>query len=201
MERKIVIATMNDHKVREIKSLIGDRYNVLTQDYFSIPSVPETGTTFEENALIKANQVAEKTDLLTLADDSGLEVDLLNGEPGIYSSRYAGPNATDDENNQKLIKELESYKGEKMTARFHSVIAIVEPSQNKQRIFHGTWEGRIKLDQKGKNGFGYDPLFYIDDLGATAAELTELQKNRLSHRASAMRAAINYLVRKTEYIK
>ena len=88
-----------------------------------------------------------------------------------------------------------------MTARFHSVIAIVEPSQNKQRIFHGTWEGRIKLDQKGKNGFGYDPLFYIDDLGATAAELTELQKNRLSHRASAMRAAINYLVRKTEYIK
>ncbi len=201
MERKIVIATMNDHKVREIKSLIGDRYNVLTQDYFSIPSAPETGTTFEENALIKANQVAEKTDLLTLADDSGLEVDLLNGEPGIYSSRYAGPNATDDENNQKLIKELEIYKGEKMTARFHSVIAIVEPSQNKQRIFHGTWEGRIKLDQKGKNGFGYDPLFYIDDLGATAAELTELQKNRLSHRASAMRAAINYLVRKTEYVK
>tara|TARA_B100001996_G_scaffold196426_1_gene150496 strand:- start:255 stop:860 length:606 start_codon:yes stop_codon:yes gene_type:complete len=201
MERKIVIATMNDHKAREIKSLIGDHYNVLTQDYFSIPAVPETGKTFEENALIKANHVAEKTDLLTLADDSGLEVDLLNGEPGIYSSRYAGPNATDDENNQRLIKELERYKCEKMTARFHSVIAIVEPSQNKKRIFHGTWEGRIMLEQKGNNGFGYDPLFYIDDLGATAGELTESQKNRLSHRAIAMRAATNYLVSKTEYIK
>ena len=106
MERKIVIATMNAHKAREIKSLIGDRYNVLTQDYFSISSVPETGMTFEENALIKANHVAEKTDLLTLADDSGLEVDLLNGEPGIYSARYAGANATDDDNNQRLIKEI-----------------------------------------------------------------------------------------------
>jgi len=201
MERKIVIATLNDHKAREIKSLIGDRYNVLTQDYFSIPSIPETGETFEENALIKANHVAEKTDLLTLADDSGLEVDLLNGEPGIYSARYAGPNATDDENNQKLIKELERYKGKKMTARFHSVIAIVEPSQNKRRIFHGTWEGRIKLDQKGKNGFGYDPLFYIDDLGATAAELTDSKKNKLSHRARAMTEATKYLVRKTEYVK
>ena len=201
MERKIVIATMNVHKAREIKSLIGDRYNVLTQDYFSIPSIPETGETFEENALIKANHVAEKTDLLTLADDSGLEVDLLNGEPGIYSARYAGPNATDDENNQKLIKELERYKGKKMTARFHSVIAIVEPSENKRRIFHGTWEGRIKLDQKGKNGFGYDPLFYIDDLGATAAELTDSQKNKLSHRARAMTEATKYLVRKTEYVK
>ena len=135
MERKIVIATMNVHKAREIKSLIGDRYNVLTQDYFSISSVPETGMTFEENALIKANHVAEKTDLLTLADDSGLEVDLLNGEPGIYSARYAGANATDDDNNQRLIKELKKYKGERMTARFHSVIAIVEPSKNKQRIF------------------------------------------------------------------
>ena len=197
MERKIVIATMNAHKAREIKSLIGDRYNVLTQDYFSISSAPETGKTFEENALIKAKHVAEKTDLLTLADDSGLEVDLLNGEPGIYSARYAGANATDDDNNQRLIKELKKYKGEIMTARFHSVIAIVERSKNQQRIFHGTWEGRIKLDQKGENGFGYDPLFYIDDLGVTAAELSDAQKNKLSHRANAMRAATNYLVRKT----
>ena len=197
MERKIVIATMNVHKAREIKSLIGDRYTVLTQDYFSIPSVPETGKTFEENALIKANHVAEKTDLLTLADDSGLEVDLLNGEPGIYSARYAGANATDDDNNKRLIKELKKYKGERITARFHSVIAIVEPSEYKQRIFHGTWEGRIKLEQKGKNGFGYDPHFYIDDLGVTAAELSDAQKNKLSHRANAMRAATNYLVRKT----
>tara|TARA_B100001540_G_scaffold304946_1_gene315268 strand:+ start:436 stop:1029 length:594 start_codon:yes stop_codon:yes gene_type:complete len=195
MERKIVIATMNAHKAREIKSLIGDHYNVVTQDYFSIPSVPETGKTFEENALIKANHVAKKTNLLTLGDDSGLEVDLLNGEPGVFSARYAGPNATDDDNNQRLIKELDKFKGEKMKARFHSVIAIVDPFENKRKIFHGTWEGRIKLDQKGDNGFGYDPLFYIDDLGVTAAELSEEQKNQLSHRANAMRAVTNYLVR------
>jgi|TARA_B100001741_G_scaffold288122_1_gene266094 XTP/dITP diphosphohydrolase len=195
MERKIVIATMNVHKAREIKSLIGDHYNVVTQDYFSIPSVPETGKTFEENALIKANHVAKKTNLLTLGDDSGLEVDLLNGEPGVFSARYAGPNATDDDNNQRLIKELDKFKGEKMKARFHSVIAIVDPFENKRKIFHGTWEGRIKLDQKGDNGFGYDPLFYIDDLGVTAAELSEEQKNQLSHRANAMRAVTNYLVR------
>ena len=197
MERKIVIATMNAHKAREIKSLIGDHYNVLTQDYFSISSAPETGKTFEENALIKAKHVAEKTDLLTLADDSGLEVDLLNGEPGIYSARYAGASATDEDNNQKLIKELKKYKGEKMIARFHSVIAIVEPFENKQRIFHGTWEGSIKLDHKGKNGFGYDPHFYIDDLGVTAAELSDAQKNKLSHRANAMKAVTDYLIRKT----
>ena len=195
MERKIVIATMNVHKAREVKSLIGDHYNVVTQDYFSIPSVPETGKTFEENALIKANHVAKKTNLLTLGDDSGLEVDLLNGEPGVFSARYAGPNATDDDNNQRLIKELDKFKGEKMKARFHSVIAIVDPFENKRKIFHGTWEGRIKLDQKGDNGFGYDPLFYIDDLGVTAAELSEEQKNQLSHRANAMRAVTNYLVR------
>ncbi len=196
MERKIVIATMNDHKAREIKSLIGDHYNVLTQDYFSIPSVPETGETFEENALIKANHVAEKTHLLTLADDSGLEVDLLNGDPGIYSARYAGPNATDGDNNLKLIKELERYKGEKITARFHSVIAIVDPSKNKQKTFHGIWEGRIKLELNGENGFGYDPLFYLEDIGVTAAELSDSEKNKLSHRGNAMRAATNYLRRK-----
>ena len=104
MKRKIVIATMNNHKVSEIKALIGDCYDVVTQGEFSIPSVPETGKSFEENALIKANAVAKKTNLLTLADDSGLEVDLLGGNPGIYSARYAGPNSSDDENNKKLIE-------------------------------------------------------------------------------------------------
>ena len=187
MERKIVIATMNVHKAREIKSLIGDRYSVLTQDYFSIPSVPETGKTFEENALIKANHVAEKTDLLTLADDSGLEVDLLNGEPGIYSARYAGANATDDDNNQRLIKELKKYKGEKITARFHSVIAIVEPSENKQRFFHGTWEGRIKLDQKGENGFGYDPIFIPLNKKITFGQMNPKEKYKIDHRIKAFK--------------
>ena len=201
MKRKIVIATMNNHKVSEIKALIGDCYDVMTQDAFSIPSVPETGKSFEENALIKANVVAKKTNLLTLADDSGLEVDLLGGNPGIYSARYAGPNSSDDENNKKLIEELDKYKGQKILARFHSVIALVDPSADAPKIFHGTWEGRIIFDQKGNHGFGYDPLFYIDEHKCTAAELSQQEKNILSHRAKAMKSLCDYLAEYTRNIK
>ena len=201
MKRKIVIATMNNHKVSEIKALIGDCYDVMTQDAFSIPSVPETGKSFEENALIKANVVAKKTNLLTLADDSGLEVDLLGGNPGIYSARYAGPDSSDDENNKKLIEELDKYKGQKILARFHSVIALVDPSADAPKIFHGTWEGRIIFNQKGKHGFGYDPLFYIDEHKCTAAELSQQEKNILSHRAKAMKSLCDYLAEYTRNIK
>ena len=201
MKRKIVIATMNNHKVSEIKALIGDCYDVMTQDAFSIPSVPETGKSFEENALIKANVVAKKTNLLTLADDSGLEVDLLGGNPGIYSARYAGPNSSDNENNKKLIEELDKYKGQKILARFHSVIALVDPSSDAPKIFHGTWEGRIIFDQKGNHGFGYDPLFYIDEHKCTAAELSQQEKNILSHRAKAMKSLCDYLAEYTRNIK
>jgi|TARA_B100001996_G_scaffold69221_1_gene50559 XTP/dITP diphosphohydrolase len=201
MKRKIVIATMNNHKVSEIKALIGDCYDVMTQDAFSIPSVPETGKSFEENALIKANVVAKKTNLLTLADDSGLEVDLLGGNPGIYSARYAGPNSSDNENNKKLIEELDKYKGQKILARFHSVIALVDPSADAPKIFHGTWEGRIIFDQKGNHGFGYDPLFYIDEHKCTAAELSQQEKNILSHRAKAMKSLCDYLAEYTRNIK
>ena len=193
MNRKIVIATMNNHKVSEIKALIGDCYDVMTQGAFSIPSVPETGSSFEENALIKANAVAKKTNLLTLADDSGLEVDLLGGNPGIYSARYAGPNSSDDENNKKLIDELDKYKDQKILARFHSVIALVDPSTDASKIFHGIWEGRITFNQKGNHGFGYDPLFYIDEHKCTAAELTQQEKNIHSHRAKAMKSLCDYL--------
>ena len=201
MKRKIVIATMNNHKVSEIKALIGDCYDVMTQGAFSIRSVPETGSTFEENALIKANAVAKKTNLLTLADDSGLEVDLLGGNPGIYSARYAGPNSSDDENNKKLIEELDKYKDQKILARFHSVIALVDPSTDASKIFHGIWEGRITFDQKGNHGFGYDPLFYIDEHKCTAAELTQQEKNIHSHRAKAMKALCDYLAECPRKIK
>lgn len=197
MKRKIVIATMNDHKASEIRALIGDRYDVMTQSSFSIPSVPETGKTFEENALIKADEVSQKTSLLTLADDSGLEVDLLQGNPGVYSARYAGPNATDAENNKKLLAELEAFKDERISARFQSVIALVDPVDGSKNIFHGTWEGRIILQPRGKNGFGYDPLFYIEDLESTAGELNQAEKNKLSHRAIAMRKVTDYLIKKT----
>ena len=197
MKRKIVIATMNDHKASEIRSLIGDHYEVMTQSEFSIPSVPETGTTFEENALIKADEVSQKTGLLTLADDSGLEVDLLQGNPGVYSARYAGPNATDAENNKKLLMELEEFKDEKISARFQSVIVLIDPLDGSKNIFHGSWEGQIIFNPRGKNGFGYDPLFYIEKLERTAAELTQNEKNKLSHRARAMRKVTDYLTKKT----
>ena len=193
MKRKIVIATMNDHKASEIRALIGDHYEVLTQRRLSIPSVPETGTSFEENALIKASEVSEKTGLLTLADDSGLEVDLLDGKPGVYSAIFAGPSATDSENNKRLLKELDKFKDVKITARFQSVIVLVDPLDGSKNFFHGTWEGRITHNPRGKNGFGYDPLFYIESLESTAAELNQTEKNKLSHRARAMRKATNYL--------
>ena len=196
MKSKIVIATMNEHKAREIRALIGDRYDVMTQASFSIPSVPETGETFEENALIKANEVSRKTGLMTLADDSGLEVDLLDGKPGVYSARYAGPNATDAENNKRLLADLERFKSQKIMARFQSVIALIDPLDGSKNIFHGSWEGRIIFEPKGKNGFGYDPLFYLDELESTAGELNQAEKNKLSHRASAMRKVTDYLVKK-----
>ena len=196
MKSKIVIATMNEHKAREIRALIGDRYDVMTQASFSIPSVPETGETFEENALIKANEVSRKTGLLTLADDSGLEVDLLDGKPGVYSARYAGPNATDAENNKRLLADLERFKSQKIMARFQSVIALIDPLNGSKNIFHGSWEGRIIFEPRGKNGFGYDPLFYLDELESTAGELNQTEKNKLSHRARAMRKVTEYLVKK-----
>ena len=201
MKSKIVIATMNEHKAREIRALIGDRYDVMTQASFSIPSVPETGETFEENALIKANEVSRKTGLMTLADDSGLEVDLLDGKPGVYSARYAGPNATDAENNKRLLADLERFKSQKIMARFQSVIALIDPLDGSKNVFHGSWEGRIIFEPTGKNGFGYDPLFYLDELESTAGELNQTEKNKLSHRASAMRKVTDYLVKKALEIK
>ena len=126
---------------------------------------------------------------------------MLGGNPGIYSARYAGPNSSDDENNKKLIEELDKYKGQKIRARFHSVIALVDPSDDDPKIFHGKWEGRIIFDQKGNHGFGYDPLFYIDEHKCTAAELPQQEKNIFSHRAKAMKSLCDYLVECTRKIK
>ena len=193
MKRKIVIATMNDHKASEIRALIGDRYDVMTQSSFSIPSVPETGKTFEENALIKADEVSQKTGLLTLADDSGLEVDLLQGNPGVYSARYAGPNATDAENNKKLLAELEEFKDEKITARFQSVIVLIDPVDGSKNIFHGSWEGQIIFNPRGKNGFGYDPIFIPKNKIKTFGEMKPFQKYQLDHRSDAFKKLKKFL--------
>ena len=149
------------------------------------PEVIEDGQTFEENALIKARAIAQHTGRITIADDSGLEVDYLNGAPGIYSARFAGEDADDDKNNQKLLKDLENVPEEKRGAQFTCVIAIVSPSGD-ERTVKGSYPGCIIEEYRGKAGFGYDPIFLDRVSGLTYSEMTAEQKNRISHRAQAI---------------
>jgi XTP/dITP diphosphohydrolase len=150
--------------------------------------VPETGATFTENARIKASAYAEASGVLTLADDSGLEVDALGGAPGVYSSRYAGPGASDEDRYRKLLAELGGTPDEARTARFRCVVAVAAPGGD-VRTAEGACEGRIGRAPRGENGFGYDPVFIVEGRGQTMAELTAGEKNALSHRARALEAA------------
>jgi len=189
-ERILVIATSNKGKVKEIKELLKDLpITVKTlEDFKNIEPPEETGNSFFENALIKARYYAEKTGYPCLADDSGLVVDALGGAPGIYSSRFAGENATDEKNNEKLLKELEGVPMEKRTARFVCVIVVADDRGNFVKA-EGTWEGKIAFSPRGKHGFGYDPLFLVKeyDYEKTSAELPPEEKNKLSHRARALK--------------
>ena len=162
--------------------------------------VEETGTTFEENAAIKARAFAAASGLMALADDSGLEVDALGGEPGVMSARYAGSNASDEDRVRYLLSKLEGIEWNRRGARFRSVIAVAQPAQTEEAIelfaletFEGTCEGVIALSPKGAGGFGYDPVFYIPSLRKLMAELTMEEKNSISHRGSAARKAVEYL--------
>lgn len=184
---KLVLATRNAHKVSELKQLLkGEAIQVLSLDDFAeFPEVVEDGTTFRENALKKAREVCQATGLPALADDSGLEVDLLNGAPGVYSARFSGPNATNAENNRKLLELLKPYPElEERSARFKSVIALVLPD-GREKVVEGSAEGYILSDLRGTEGFGYDPLFYVPEYDATFAELPMEVKNRISHRGKA----------------
>ena len=186
----LVIATRNRGKAAEIAVLLQDfEVNVLTMDSFpEIGEIPETGLTFEENALIKARTVARQTGLIALADDSGLEVDALAGAPGVYSARFSGPNATDASNNALLLSKLEGVPWVKRGARFVSVIAVHAPFRGgRELLSRGTWSGRIATRPQGENGFGYDPVFQDDVAGLTAAQLESEEKNKRSHRAMALR--------------
>lgn len=187
---ELVIATKNQGKAAEIAALL-QHFNVQvrTMDAFpEIGEIPETGSTFEENALIKARTVARMTGMIALADDSGLEVDALGGAPGVYSARFSGPEATDETNNALLLSRLEGVPREARGARFVSVIAVHAPvSGGKELLARGTWSGRVALEPRGRNGFGYDPLFVDHELGLTAAQLEPAQKNARSHRAAALR--------------
>ncbi|RKX60500.1 MAG: non-canonical purine NTP pyrophosphatase [Thermodesulfobacteriota bacterium] len=192
----LLIASSNKGKIREISDILKN-FNLeikTLEDFPEIKSPEETGKSFFENAFLKAKYYAEKTGLLCLADDSGLEVEALNGAPGIYSSRFAGPSATDEENNKKLLKELKDVPLEKRKARFVCVIIVYHPS-GKYIKTEGIWEGKIALEPKGDKGFGYDPLFLVPEYNfkKTVAELSLEEKNKLSHRARALKKLLKIL--------
>ncbi|MDO8683209.1 MAG: XTP/dITP diphosphatase [Armatimonadota bacterium] len=189
--KTLVIATTNPGKVKEISRLLaGLSLNILSlADFPAIPQVEETGSTFTENAIIKARHAAKYTGEMSLADDSGLEVDALDGKPGIQSSRFAGPGATDAQRNKLLLSLLKDTPDEKRTARFHCVVAIASPSGETQ-IFDGVCEGLITREPRGAHGFGYDPVFFVPEYGKTMAELPPEVKNEISHRAKAVKASL-----------
>ncbi len=185
----LLVATHNPGKVREYARLLRDLPVRLTflDEVGITEAVPETGATFEENAVLKARAYARRTGLLTLADDSGLEVDALGGAPGVHSARYAGPNATDMDRIRKLLDALAGVPLERRTARFRCVIAVATP-EGEVITAEGTVEGYIAEAPRGSHGFGYDPIFYLPERDRTMAELPPEEKNRLSHRARAAEA-------------
>ena len=194
---KIVLASGNKGKLKEFQQIFSGRnINVLPQSHFRIDDAEETGLTFVENAIIKARHAAKRSGLPSLADDSGLEVDALRGKPGIYSARYAGPDATDADNNTKLLQALSKMPVEERTARFHCVLVLMRHAEDPTpMIFHGQWEGLILQEPIGANGFGYDPLFYALDQKCGSAELAPELKNKVSHRGKAVEKLIAALVR------
>lgn len=191
---QLVLATRNKDKIREIKSLLGELpVTIMTcEDFLEFPDIEETGETLEENAILKARGIAEFTGMAALADDSGLEVEALGGAPGVYSSRYAGPGCTYDDNNRKLLIELEGVPKEKRAARFRTVIAIAW-DENKVETVEGTVDGFIGEQKTGRDGFGYDPVFFYPPTGKTFAEMTLDEKNKVSHRGRALIKALELL--------
>ena len=194
MVKKIIFATGNQNKMREIREIMGNLpVEILSMKEAGIKAdITEDGATFEENAAIKAKAVAEllpeqDRDTIVLADDSGLEIDALNGEPGIYSARYMGEDTSYRIKNANLIERLEGVPDEKRTARFVCAIAAAFPDGTVKTV-RKTMECRIGYEEKGENGFGYDPIFYLPEYGCTSAELSMEEKNKISHRGKALRA-------------
>ena len=185
----IVLASNNAGKVREISQLLaGAQIRVVPQGAHGVPEVEETGLTFVENAILKARHAARHSGLAAIADDSGLEVDALHGAPGIYSARYAGAGASDQDNLVKLLHDLDDLPDEARTARFQCVLVYLRHADDPTPLIcQGTWEGRILTAPRGTNGFGYDPVFFVPTEGCSAAELDPTTKNRLSHRGQALR--------------
>lgn len=185
---QIVLASNNQGKVREIGQMLAElELEVVPQSTFNIEDAEETGLTFVENAIIKARHASAEAGLPAIADDSGLEVDALNGAPGIYSARYAGKGASDEQNLQKLLNELENIPEAERTARFQCLMVYMRHAQDPTPIIcQGTWEGIITMEPRGDNGFGYDPVFFVPDHQCTSAQLAPKVKNQLSHRGQAL---------------
>ena len=191
---KLLLATNNPGKIRELTSLLqGTPFVVATPESEGLSlEVEETGSTFEENAILKAEAFARASGLCAMADDSGLEVDALGGEPGVYSARYAGPDATDEDLVRYLLGKLEDIEWKKRSARFRSVVALAHPDGEVQ-LFEGYCEGIVAFEPHGARGFGYDPIFYLPTLGKHMAELEMEEKNSVSHRGMAARKALEFL--------
>ncbi len=188
----IVLATGNQGKVKELAHLLKEQaFEIVPQCDFNVPEVAETGTTFVENAIIKARHAAKITGLPAIADDSGLEVDALNGAPGVYSARYAADTTnsepSDNDNTNKLLNALTNTPNEQRTARFHCVLVYMKHENDPTPIIcHGVWQGSITKEKHGEQGFGYDPVFWQEDLQMTSAQLPRDLKNKLSHRGQAL---------------
>lgn len=201
MSKTIVLASNNAGKVREISAMLADLpVSVVAQSQFNLPSVEETGLTFVENALIKARYAATHSGLAAIADDSGIEVDALKGQPGIYSARYASVDATveasDSANNRKLLAALSVVPEAERTARFVCLMVYLRfPEDPTPLLAQGVWEGRITFEPHGQAGFGYDPVFFVPSHGCTSAQLEPAVKNSLSHRGQALRQLVAALHR------
>ncbi len=191
--QKIVLASGNKGKIKEIQALLNN-YTIITQQEFNIQEAEETGSTFVENAIIKARNAAVHSNLPAISDDSGLVVDALNGAPGVISARFAGPQANDQENLQKLLKDMEGIPEAQRTARFICVIVLMRHANDPFPIItQASWEGLILSEAQGTNGFGYDPIFWVPTENCSSAELPASRKNQLSHRGQALKELSKFL--------
>lgn len=194
----IVLATGNPGKVRELQDLLaGTGYEIRPQSDYAVPEAIEDGLGFVENALIKARNASRHTGLPAIADDSGIAVDALNGAPGIYSARYAGEGASDEQNLQRLLENMEQINDPERTARFICLMVYVRHAEDPTPIIcEGVWEGRLVRDPRGENGFGYDPIFYVAEKKCTSAQLSSDEKNSMSHRGKALQCLVRRLAEK-----
>lgn len=198
---RLVLATGNHAKLRELAELLQPfNVEVLPQSRFTTQNVAETGLSFVENAILKARNAARWSDLPAVADDSGIEVDALDGQPGIYSARYAGPEASDADNLEKLLQELDAVPDPLRTARYRCALVYMRSATDPAPLIaQASWEGFLLREPRGTGGFGYDPVFLLPGLGVTAAELSAAEKNHLSHRGQALRQLVMGLAERGEF--